>query len=70
MLLTENNKTPLRENKGQNKWKDILGSWFGKLSLIKMAIFLKFIDRANIIPVKTRHLFFPVEMEILILKFI
>lgn len=36
-----------------NKWKDILCSWIGRFSIVKMAIFSKFICILIAIPIKT-----------------
>jgi hypothetical protein len=34
------------------KWKDLPSSWIGKISIVKMSIVLKAINRLNEIPIK------------------
>lgn len=42
-------KMLVKEIKDQNTWRDILRSWIGRLSIIKVSTFLKLIYRFNII---------------------
>ena len=52
-LYTEKYKTLLQEIKEDlNKWRDILGTWIGRLSIVKTSILLDLIQRTNAIPNK------------------
>lgn len=35
-----------------NKWRDILGTWIGRLSIVKTSVLLDLIQRTNAIPNK------------------
>ena len=67
---TKNHEMLLKENfKYLNKWKYIMCSWVGRVTIIKMSVLSKSIDRFRAIPINMAILF-SVEIDKLILKFL
>jgi hypothetical protein len=52
-LYKENYKTLRKEiEEDYRRWKDLLCSWIGRISIVKMSILLKVIYMFNTIPIK------------------
>ena len=58
-LYTENYKTLVKEIKDDiNRWRDILCSWIGRITIVKMTILPKVIYRVQAISIKLPMAFF------------
>lgn len=58
-LYSENYETLMKENLGrQNKRKNILGLWIGRINIVKMLVLPKAFCSVNIIPIKIPMKFF------------
>ena len=69
-LYSENYTTLKKDIKEDtNKWKHILCSWMGRISIIKMSILPKVIHRFNTIPIKVPMAYFT-DMKQTLQKFI
>ena len=69
MTYTENHKMSLEKIRELNKWRHILCSWIGRLSIVEMIIFFKFVYSFGTVSIKnsSNHL---ANINKLILKFI
>lgn len=69
-MYDENDKMLIKEAKdNRNKWRDILYSETGRLSMVEMSVVPELIYRLNAIPIKIPTRFF-VKIDEVVLKFI